>query len=129
MEHTTVAKKRTARPWSNEEVETLTNTFVHQSDAEVLEQLPLRTIKAIKNKARELNVRRPKAERKADRVPEAKAPKYTACDICGKDLPVHEMAMGAANHQSCWRKWVVDQKANEPVLQEVQYENEFALVS
>lgn len=128
MEHTTVKKKRTARPWKPEEVEILTNSFVHQSDAELLDLLPERTLKAIKNKARELNVRRPKAEKKLVNV-EPKPPKYTTCDICGEDLPVHEMAMGAANHLECWRQWVAEQKSNEPILEEVEFHNDFSLVS
>ena len=128
MEHTTVKAKRTARPWTAEEIKILTGLFIRQSDAEILEALPKRTLKAIKNKARELNLRRPKTKKNTI-IPKLKQPKYTCCDICGKDLPANEIAMGAANHLNCWRQWVAEQKSNEPVLQATQFNNEFALVS
>ena len=41
-------------------------------------------------------------------------PKFTHCDICGKELPDEELRMQAVNHRECWKVWVEEKRNRDP---------------
>lgn len=44
--------------------------------------------------------------------------KATHCDICSEPLDIQERRMQSHNHRECWRKWVEEKRAAEPVQEE-----------